>query len=348
MDPSPPARGRAQQQTPPKTVRAGLPEIPVIDLGDGGALALFEAERERALALLAAGRGRFPAWLLRSGEGVSAAWLARSRTPYLAELHALAAALPGPGALLLNTSYEWACTGAVGPAPAGQANRLLRVLDWPFDGLGRHVVAARLNAPAGPWVNLTWPGFVGTIQGLAPGRFAAALNQAPMARLGGPRSLDWAISRWQVWRKPAMPPAHLLRQVFEEAPDYRIARRMLIQTPVALPVIFLLSGLGPKQGCIIERYGSEVKVIDAPATAANHWQAIQRRGRPRGELSHQRARQLAARRADAGEDLGWLAPPVLNETTRLAMVAEAATGRLSARGYEADGPATRTLRLEAA
>ena len=52
---------------------------------------------------------------------------------------------------------------------------------------------------------------------------------------------------------------------------------------------------------------------------------------------------MASRQADAGTDFAWLRAPVLNRTTRLVMIAEPANGRLVARGYEADGPATRIL-----
>ena len=48
----------------------------------------------------------------------------------------------------------------------------------------------------------------------------------------------------------------------------------------------------------------------------------------------------------AGPNLAWLTPPILNPTTRLALVAEPAAGRLAAVGIEAEAPATGLLRLE--
>ena len=222
------------------------------------------------------------------------------------------------------------------------------MLDWPIDGLGRHLVAARHETPAGLWIDLTWPGFAGTVHGLAPGRFAAALHQAPMTRPVGVQALDWAINRWRLWRRPAIPPAHLLRRVFETCAGFAEARRMLSETPVALPAIFLLSGPRPEDGCVIERTEDRAAVIESPAAAANHWQATPLSGHARGEDSVARARLLTACQASAGDDLAWLVPPVLNETTRAVLLAEAAMGRLAVRGYEADGPATRTLRLDAA
>ena len=47
-------------------------------------------------------------------------------------------------------------------------------------------------------------------------------------------------------------------------------------------------------------------------------------------------------------DLAWLAPPILNDDTRLVAVAEPATGRLALQGFERGGqPATQPLRLDA-
>jgi hypothetical protein len=325
---------------------AALPEIPVIDVGSGGALALLAAEPARAAALLATAGRLYPGPLVRVGDHLSRRWLERHGNPYLAEIDAVADAVPAPGAHFLNVSYEWGCTGGVTPAAAG-GNRLVRVLDWPLDGLGANLVAARHTTAVGAWINLTWPGFIGCVQGLAPGRFAAAVNQAPMARRTPLLPLDWIVNRGRLWHHGGLPPAHLLRRVFETCADYAAAKAALRETPLALPAIFLLSGPGRGQGCVIERRETTAAVYEQPAAAANHWQTPGWSGRPRGEDSQGRRRILAARLADAGPDLTWLAPPVLNDTTRLAMIAEPASGRLVARGFEATGPATAILRLEA-
>jgi len=323
---------------------AGLPEIPIVDVGAEGARALLAAEPARAQALLTSAAGTYMRPVVRLGDTLSRRWLERHENPHLPEIDAIAAAVGAPGAHFLNVSFEWGCTGGVTPAPGGGC-RLVRVLDWPFDGLGANLVAARQTGPAGDWINLTWPGFVGCIQGLAAGRFAAAANQAPMARFSPLMPLDWAINRGRVWRNGGLPPAHLLRRVFETCPDYRAAKVALCGTPLALPAIFLLAGPNPGQGCVIERLENSATVFEQPAVAANHWQTPGWRGRPRGHNSQGRRRNLAARLAGAGPEFDWLAPPVLNTTTRLAMVAEPASGRLTARGYETYGSATATLRL---
>jgi hypothetical protein len=43
-----------------------------------------------------------------------------------------------------------------------------------------------MRGPAGEYYSVTWPGYVGTLTALAPDRFAAAINQAPLRR----RTLD--------------------------------------------------------------------------------------------------------------------------------------------------------------
>ncbi len=323
-----------------------LPPIPVVELGSAPPLALLEAERERAEALMASASEYYPGRLVEWADRLSGRWLERCGNPYLEEIDAISLALDAPGAWFLNMNYEWACTSGVAPAPGDSGNRLLRVLDWRLPGLGANVVAVRRAAVPGPWTDLTWPGFVGCVQGLAPGRFAAALNQAPLRRHTGIRALDWAVERVAIWHRKGLPPSHLLRRVFERARDYNEAAAMLIKTPLALPAIFLLSGPKPGQGCIVERLEDRAFLRLSPAAAANHWMGAGQNAWPRGEASVHRSQLLATSQTGADSDFRWVVPPILNPTTRLAMMAEAATGRLLAQGYEAGRPVTAVLRLE--
>ncbi|MBI3451963.1 MAG: hypothetical protein HY057_03860 [Rhodospirillales bacterium] len=242
-----------------------LAEIPLIDLGAGGPLALLDRERARAQALLAAGRRRHGRIVLRLGDRLSRTWLERAANPFRAEILDVARAIGHPGAVLLNLSYEWGCTTGAAPDPSGQGSRMLRVLDWPLDGLGRHVVVARQAGAHGPYYNVTWPGSVGVLTAMAPGRFSAAINQAPMARHGLTLVGDWTKNRIAVWHSRELPPAHLMRRVFETARDYAEAKAMLAQTPLAMPVLFTLSGVEPAEGCIIERFADRTRITEGAA-----------------------------------------------------------------------------------
>ncbi|MGH6945787.1 MAG: hypothetical protein ACREDZ_00520 [Kiloniellales bacterium] len=332
--------------SPDSTRPSPLPAIPLHDIGEAGAPALLAREPERARALLAAGTERYGPSLIGLFDALSARWLACSSSPYRREIEEVALALGTPGVRFLNVSYEWGCSSGVVAAPGG-GMRLVRVLDWPLDGLGRHLVAARQRGHAGEWINLTWPGFAGAIQGLAPGRFAAAFNQAPMASATPFLTLDWAINRVKVWRRRALPPAHLLRQTFEQAASYADAKRRLVETPIALPAIFLLAGPREGEGCVIERGETAAYVLEAPVCAANHWQKLPYRARPRGAGSRDRAAALADSIASSGMDLAWFEPPIRNEASRLVMLGEPASGSLFAQGIEAEAPATQALRLSA-
>ena len=323
-----------------------LPAIPLVELGAAPTAALVETETERVHALLTAARRAYSPPVLAAGDRISRRWLEKAANPYTEEIADVAARLPGPGGWMLNLSHEWACTSGVAPTADGQSSRLLHTLDWQMAGLGENLLAVRRHGLAGPWLDVTWPGFVGTLQGLAPGRFAAAFNQAPLRRRSGLFLADWAVQRAAFWRSRHLPPAHLLRQVFEEAVDYAEAKERLVETPLALPVIFALSGLKPDEGCIIERLETRAFVREAPVAAANHWQAAGLAGHSRGVESEARSRLLSERLSGAESNLDWVVPPVLNELTRVALLAEAARGRLAVQGYEAYGPATAVLEIE--
>jgi hypothetical protein len=322
--------------------RATLVDIPLIDIGRGGAVALLEAARPRAAALVEIAQRRYGRAALRCGDALSRAWLRRNVTRYGGEIEAVAARLGVAGAVMLNMSFEWGCSGLVDADPAG-GMRHLRVLDWRLDGLGRHVVVARAEAAAGPYYDVTWPGLVGTLTAMAPGRFSVAIHQAPMRRHGLTFVGDWAKNRALVWRRSALAPAHLLRQVFETCHDYAAARRVLTETPLALPVLFVLAGTATGEACIIERLENEAIVHDGPGAAANCWRHGAAFGGDwswRGHENEGRVQcllRLSGRPLDA---FGWLVPPVLNPDTRLAVRANAAAGTLAVLGFEAEAPVT--------
>ncbi len=329
--------------------RAPVENIPLIDVGRAGRSALLDAARPRAAALVAIARRRYGGLALRCGDAISRSWLARNATPYRAEIEQVAARLGAPGAVMLNFSFEWGCTGLVDNDPVAGGVRMLRALDWRLPGLGRHVVVARLDSPAGPYYDVTWPGAVGVLTAMAPGRFSAAIHQAPARRHGRGRLGDWAKNRALVWRRTAIAPAHLLRHVFETAPDFAAARQVLAETPLALPVIFMLAGTSPGEACVIERLEERAVVHDGPGTCANSWRFAAEFGGAwgsRGYLNDKRLVCLSDRVGRRHEGFDWVVPPVLNSDTRLAVLANPDRGDLAVLGYEEMAPATAEFHLQ--
>lgn len=316
----------------------------MFEVGTDWPLQLLDRAFERAVMLLDEGSGHVPSQALALADTISRRWLERGCAVHLAEIDKIAARLGRPGAYFFNVSYEWGCTSSAGPSPDGLSAQLRRVLDWPNKGLGRTVVAAHIaGRDAGDWLTLTWPGYTGVLQGVAPGRFAATLNQAPMERSVGPFPLDWLANRVKVWNQPRLTAAHLLRQVFELARDFAEAKKALAETPIALPTIYVLAGIAPHEACVIERLPDRAHVIDSPACAANTWQAPGWSGRPRGRDNAGRLSLIRSAAHSLDPSFAWLRPPILNDRTRLVFVADAASGAFVAQGYEARGPATAVL-----
>jgi len=312
-----------------------LPAIPLIEAGADGPVGLARREPDRLRDIVRQGAEKYPHGLLSVGDRLSEYWLARNRNPYLEELNEVADVTHGlTGIYMLNLSYEWSCTTAVGPDLEGSGNRMLRTLDWPLDGLGRDAVVARFEGEEGSYDAVTWPGFVGIATAMAPGRFSAAVNQPPMRKWTPSCWFDWTVNRVRLWREDAMPPVHLLRQVFDQCREYAEAKEILASTPLAMPAFFSLSGLGPRECCIIERTEDESVVLEGPRAVANHWQFMHVPGRYRGYDSEGRLALMQELYRLAGNDFAWVQPPILNPTTRLAAVMNAEVGMLKLIGIE--------------
>jgi hypothetical protein len=335
-----------------------LPQIPFADIRGGSALDLLKLYPDTARALAQAAVNTFGAvsraagaLALPLGDRASRRWLERSDNAYLREIDELAAFLGIRGVYFLNICFEWGCTSGVWDAADGPT--MHRVLDWPFPGLGTFMVVARQSGPGGDFYNVTWPGLCGSFQGLAPGRFAAAINQAPMRKHRRGYAGDWLKNR-AAWRGgSAIPPAHLLRLVLETAPDFAAARKMLSETPLAVPAIFILSGIHDGDGCVIERSEDDAVVLPLAnhrVCVANHFESrLAHNGhgwRPRPIDSTGRVAQ--ARRlgdSDFAATFGWFTPPIANAHSRLAFNASAATGTLALIGTDGAVPATEIFRL---
>ena len=125
------------------------------------------------------------------------------------------------------------------------------------------------------------------------------------------------------------------------------SRRYCSPIDSTLPVRSAVAAIS-RQARIVIPMGFSVST-DAPASIANHGIAGGGPGPPRGKESEGRWRMMEEVRDLAPGDFSWVRPPILNPTTRLAVVANAARGTLSVQGFEAPGgkagPATAVFRL---
>jgi hypothetical protein len=274
---------------------------------------------------------------------LSSAWLARTPSPYIDEIAAISDLAAGGGVWFVNASYEWGCTTRIDAAPRPF---LRRTLDWPFPGLGRHVEVALQDGGAGVYANVTWPGAVGVLTAVAPGRFAAAINQAPMFRRTRGLLLfpvDAVLNAVDTFRDDGCwPAAHLLRHVFDVCATFGEAVEMLSTAPIAKPVMYSIVGTSASQACLIERTQTEAVVRRGDSTIANDWHPtsprregywMQRGAYIRGPDDSNRRRKCLED-AEPGECFEWVREPVLNGFTRLAVEASAACGELRVLGFE--------------
>jgi hypothetical protein len=332
---------------------AELACIPVADIRGSGLVRYAIDNPVRAHAL----RDGCISWMPRPArallpaiDAITRNWLARSCSSYVGEIDALAVRLSLPGIWFLNGCYQWGCT-ALAREEDG-APWLARTLDWPFPGLGRRVEVVRMQGTAGEFLNVTWPGYVGTLTAMAPGRFAAAINQAPLRRrmhAAWLRPVDLALNAMRTWQIRHCPPDHLLRDVFETCRTFAEARQRLETVPVARPVIFTIVGCASGERCVIERTEDGFSSRGEDTAAANDWLRTMPQWEARVSSAHlvtrsyeeAAVRNVARREALAGwngrfaqSPFAWVQPPVLNAMTRIAVEMCPATGTLRVAGYE--------------
>lgn len=336
-------------------------QIPLVDVRDGGPIAHARTRAAAAVALRDACLAPIPRWshvCLGPLDRVASAWLRRSVSSYLSDLESIAEILGFPGAIALNMSYLFACTTSAYVSDGGTPT-LRRSLDWPFRGLGKCVEVAWQSGPAGDFYNVTWPGAVGVLTAMAPGRFCAVINQAPMRRRGrGPLTYPYDLAvnlRNALSRETGWPPDHLLRLAFETCATFEQAVGLLSREPLARPVLYTLTGTAPGEIAVIERTEHEACVLRGTVVVANDWQKPRHGWEARMGYVNNEARKKALRATPADAPaFHWVVPPVLNRMTRLVVEMSAAgAGELLTRGYEPTPwlalpePATEDFRLRA-
>jgi hypothetical protein len=334
--------------------------IPLVDVGRRGAVGLYEAVADEAKDVIVGALGAHPvlARVAPLGDRMSRRWLERRANPFLGEIAEVSRAIGLPGVYLLNIVYEWACSTSSGPAPEALGNRMIRVLDWGMPGIGCHVVIGRHESDFGDYFNAAWPGYAGVLTGMAPGRFSAAINQAPRQTPTGLRWLDEAIVHLAMYRaSDTIPAAHLMRLVFERAPDYAAAVAMLMDesVPLAMPALFTLSGVALGEGCVIEAIGRR-RVLNRATPAngnivgvANAWLSTDLPGTARDNAlawstnttveannAERRDRICQLQRGRFGGTTD-LVPPVLNGHTILVATANARAGTFAVEALDQAG-----------
>lgn len=326
-----------------------LKKIPYIDLRGYSPLELLFLFRREAHILLDGALslvGRGPGHVLAAvTDRASRKWLEKTNNPYLEEISLIGEAMRRPGAFVLNTCLEWGCTSGAYATPKGPILR--RVLDWPFPRLGEFPVVAQFRGRLGDYFSITWPGFSGVLQAMAPGRFSAAINQAPRRKHAGGFAGAWVAGRVKTASRHALPPVHLLRRMFETGRDYLAAKSMLSMTPLAVPAIFTLTGTRPGEACVIERtedaYAVRELADKGRVCAANQFDThLGQTGYGWKARPIDSAGRLAQAMAQpgTGEDFGWFRAPIANLNSRLVMIANAATGMLKVMGTAGTEPVT--------
>lgn len=181
--------------------------------------------------------------------------------------------------LLANLSYELAqagiwgsgliakargwlgwCTAAAFELPRGQGIAHIRNMDWPLLGCGPRTVLIHYTGARGPFTTVGWPGYVSVLSGIAPGRFSATINMAPMA---GPVTLHW-------------PASFALRRVFEECSTFAEAVEALRRFKLSAPALFLLAGTRPGEAVVIEHLAAGCNcrwMKDGVLAVSNHYLA---------------------------------------------------------------------------
>lgn len=115
-----------------------------------------------------------------------------------------------------------------------------RNLDWHTENnlLGKHSMIFDFQRDGKTqYKTVGWPGFVGALSGIRPGKFSVTLN----AVLSNDKP------------EMAFPISFLIRDVLASAESYDEAKQRLEQTPIASDCLILLSGVAPNERAVIER-----------------------------------------------------------------------------------------------
>ncbi|MEO1160553.1 MAG: C45 family peptidase, partial [Pseudomonadota bacterium] len=176
---------------------------------------------------------------------------------YWGEVQSVAsrAGVPADLLLLCNAYYDMVsaligCTAFAVDTPDGPLHA--RNLDWWTENrlLNETSMACRFTgAPAGEFISIGWPGYLGVLSGMAPGRFAITLNAVLSEEAA----------------QIALPVAFQIRKTFEEAETFDDAVERLSQAVIPGNCLLLVSGIGSGEMLVIERTPTRSAIRQAEA-----------------------------------------------------------------------------------
>jgi len=218
------------------------------------------------------------------------------------------------------------CTAVAIDTPTGPMHA--RNLDWWTEerilATSTQIVEFE-DGPLGPVKAISWPGFIGVLSGVAPGRFAVTLNAVLS---DDPPGL-------------AQPITFLLRNVLQTARTFHEAIQVLRDTPVASDSLLLVTGIRGGEMAVIERSPQRSAVRSAvdgilvvtndyralSASAAQHTTELGRTACSRFDSASELARRLRPR------TVSECLPILQNHSVKMSitvqhMVLQASTGEL--------------------
>lgn len=269
----------------------------------------------------------------------------------------------GTGVFAANFSFEWAgCTTRAFDTAQGPV--LVRTFDWYIKELQGKVIASTTTSEdqKGSCVQFGFLGLSGVVQAVVPGKFAIAINQAPVQRyvtklIDSPftRKIDTFISTSLAITRRGTPPLLLARKICDEARKnpsfgYNQALKMIETTGLTHSVIFTLVGVKEGQFEIVERSPTKAARIpkrkDGSVAANNASQTGLIDGRPRGPSGRIEAICATHPQDLQNADLPALRrtleqAPTLNDETVLAMATCPGTGGIDAVAWKDGKPVGR-------
>lgn len=287
-------------------------------------------------------------------------WLGRNDAGYMSEIDAVARHTNLPGAYILNLAYEvdLLCTCNI-TEQEGQGPLMQRTLDWGFTTMGSTVLVAERAGMCGNYYDVTWPAMAGSLTVLCPGRFAIALNQAPMDLLYGKRESTAKLFNTLrgLFRSGRTPPLQLVRKICDSARDFDGAIALLRNALVTKECLISLVGPSAGQMARIEigKNGGVPIVTMGAGAFANDWIVHDPRWLPRPcadgfpnskEENDLRAAMIQKYKSAPNQThFGWLEAPILNKYTAIAVEISVRDNSLRLIGFEKEKAVTNELHI---